>query len=97
MYRSLYEVSHLGQAKLPSCNQILGHCRDQNYLGFSYSEFNVRLIRLGLSFQKQKFLYSNSQPNYYHSGMMTITPKSQPWMGETKPFNTLQSHFTDFR
>ena len=32
------------------------------YLGFSYFEFKIRLIRLGLYSQKQKFLCSNSQP-----------------------------------
>ena len=33
---------------------------------FSF-EFKIRLIKLGLSFQKQKFLYSNSQPTDSHS------------------------------
>ena len=35
------------------------------------------LVRLGLSFQKQKFLYSKSQPLDSQSGVITITPKSQ--------------------
>ena len=34
---------------------------ERQHLGFSYFEFKIRLIRLGLSFQKQKFLYLNSQ------------------------------------
>ena len=44
------------------------------YLGFSNFEFKIRLIRLGLSFQKQKFLYLNSQPIDSQSG---VTPMSQ--------------------
>ena len=31
-------------------------------LGFSYFVFNIRLIRLDFSFQKQQILYLNSQP-----------------------------------
>ena len=34
------------------------------FLDFSYFEFEIRLIRLDLSIQKQKFLYLNSQPAY---------------------------------
>ena len=36
---------------------------------------------MGLSFQKQKFLYLNSQPTDTESqaGVITITPKSQLW------------------
>ena len=40
-----------------------------NYLGFSY--FEIRLIRLGLSFQKTKIATG------FPSGVITITPKSQ--------------------
>ena len=42
-------------------------------IGFSYFEFKTRLIRLGLSFQKQKqkFLYSKSQPTDFQ---LSITP-----------------------
>ena len=29
---------------------------------FFYSEFKIRLIRLDLSFKKEKYMYSNSQP-----------------------------------
>ena len=39
-------------------------------LGFSYFEFKIRLIRLSLSFQKQNFLYSNSQLTDSQSGVM---------------------------
>ena len=34
---------------------------------WSYFEFKIRLIRLGLSFQKEKFLYSNSQLTDSHN------------------------------
>ena len=47
-------------------------------LDLSYFDFK---IRLGLSFQKQKLLYSNSQPTDSQSGVITITPKG-PFMGE---------------
>ena len=46
-------------------------------IGFSCFEFKIRLIRRGISFQKQKFLYLNSQPTDSQSGVITITPKSQ--------------------
>ena len=46
-------------------------------MDFSYFEFKIRLIRLDLSFQKEKFLYLNSQPIDSQSEVITITPKSQ--------------------
>ena len=52
----------------------------RRHLGFSYFELKIRLIRLirlGLSFQKQKFLSLNSQPTDSQSGVITITPQSQ--------------------
>ena len=52
--------------------------------GFSYFEFEIRLIRLGLSFLKQKFQYLNSQPTDSLSGVSTITPKSQLGVGDTE-------------
>ena len=57
-----------------------------NHLSFSYLEYKIRLLRLGLSFQKQNFLYSNSQ-----SGVIAITPKSQLWMGDRNAFSNRQS------
>ena len=53
-------------------------------MDISYFEFKMRLIKLGLSFQKQKSLYSNSQLTDSQSGVMTITPKSQLWVGDIK-------------
>ena len=41
--------------------------------GMHSCEFKIRLIRLGLSFQKQKFLYLNSQPTDSQSWVITIT------------------------
>ena len=58
-------------------------------LGFSYFEFTNRL---GLSFQKQKFLYLNSQPIDSQSGVITITPKSQLWMGDIEKLSVTFSH-----
>ena len=61
-------------------------------LGFSYFELKIKLIRLGLSFQK-KFLYLNSQPIYdSQSGVITITPKSQLWFGDTEKVSVTFSH-----
>ena len=73
-------------------------------LGFSYFEFKIRLIKLGLSFQKQKFVYLNSQPTNSQSevptdsqsGVIIITPKSQLYVeGTVKAFSDLQSCLTD--
>ena len=68
-----------------------------SHLDFSYFEFKIRLIRLGLSFQKQKFLYLNSKPADSQSGVITITPKSQSSVSGThrKVFSNLQSCLTD--
>ena len=49
----------------------------RKYLGDSYFEFKIRLIRLGLSFQEQKFMYLNSQATDSQSRVISITPKSQ--------------------
>ena len=32
MHWGWWIVSHLGQGKIPNCNQILGHAADQNYI-----------------------------------------------------------------
>ena len=55
---------------------------------WSYFEFKIRLIRLGLSFQKQKFLYSNSQL----TDLINIKPKSQLWMEDTEKLSVTFSH-----
>ena len=44
---------------------------------FSDFVFKIRLIRLGFSFSKQKFLYLNSQPTDSQSGVIPTTPQSQ--------------------
>ena len=62
------------------------------HLGFSYIEFKIRLIRLGLSFQKQKFLYLNTQPTDSQSGFITIIPKSQLRMRDTEKLSVASSH-----
>ena len=59
-------------------------CRFSGIWVFSDFEFKIRLIRLVLSFQKQKILDLNSQPIDYQPGVMTITPKSQLWVGDTE-------------
>ena len=61
-------------------------------LGFSYFEFKIRLIRLSLSFQKQNFLYLNSQPTDSQSGVTTITPKSGLWVGDTEKLSVAFIH-----
>ena len=62
------------------------------HLSFSYFEFKIRLIRQGLSFQKQKFLYLNLQPTDSQSGVITITPKSQLWVRDTEKLSVTFSH-----
>ena len=44
--------------------------RSQSY--FSGFVFKIRLIRLGFSFQKQKFLYLNSQPTDCQSRVISL-------------------------
>ena len=61
-------------------------------LGFSYFEFKMRLIRLGLFSEKQKFLYSNSQPTDHQPGIITITPKSQLSVGDTEKLSVTFSY-----
>ena len=36
---------------------------EHRHMGWYYFEFKTRLIGLGISFPKLKFLYLNSQPN----------------------------------
>ena len=62
------------------------------YLGFSYFKFKIRLIKVGLSFQKQNILYLNSQLADSQSGVITITPKSQLWVGYTEKPSLTFSH-----
>ena len=66
-----YFVGHFSRGG--ATRVVNNHC----HLSFSYFEFKIRLIRLGLSFQKPKFLYSNSQSTDSQSEVITITPKSQ--------------------
>ena len=61
-------------------------------LNRSYFEFKIRLIRLGLPFLKQKFLYSNSQPTNCQSGSITIAPKSQLRVGDKENISVAFSH-----
>ena len=51
---------------------------------FSYFKFKITLIRQALSFPKQKFLHSNSQPTDHQSGVINIPLKSQRWVGNTE-------------
>ena len=55
-----------------------------------YFVFKIRQIRLGFSFQKNKnfciwpHLYLNSQPTDFQPGVLTTTPQSQLWVGDTE-------------
>ena len=49
-------------------------------------------IRLGLSFQKQKFMYSNLQLIDSQLGVITITPKSELWVGDTEKLSVTVSY-----
>ena len=62
------------------------------YLGFSYLEYKIRQIRLGLSFPKEQFQYLNSQPTGSQSGVITITPKSQLGVEDTEKFSVVFGH-----
>ena len=46
----------------PMCKLITEDIFEKANWVFSYFEFKINLIRQSLSFQKQKFLFSNSQP-----------------------------------
>ena len=60
---------------------------------FSDFIFKIRLIRLGFSFQKAKqVLYLNSQPTDSLSGVLTTTPQSQLWEGDTEKLSVAFSH-----
>ena len=59
-------------------------CEEVNVWIFPIFEFKMRLIRLGFSFMKQKFLYLNSQTTDSQSGVITITLKIQLWVGDTE-------------
>ena len=61
-------------------------------LSFPYFEIKIRLIRLDLYFQKQKFLYLNSQPTDSQPGVISITPKSQLWVGDMEKLSVTFSH-----
>ena len=62
------------------------------HLCFSNFVFKIRLIRLGFSFQKQKNLYLNPQPTDSQSGVLTTTPQSQLWVGNTEKLSVNFSH-----
>ena len=61
---------------------------------FADSVFKIRLIRLGFSFKKLKIpvLYLNSQPTDSQSRVLTITPKSRLWVGDTEKLLVAFSH-----
>ena len=72
-------------------------------MGFPYFEFKIRLIKLSISIQKQKFQYLNWQPTDSQSGVITITPKDQLRAGDTEKLSVTFSHawlilveFTEF-
>ena len=63
-----------------------------NRMDFSYFEFKIKLIRLGLSFQKQKFPFLNSQPTDSQSAVITFAAKSQMWVDDTEKLSVTFSH-----
>ena len=86
---------HIDHQSLQVHHSICAPKTALNQLGFSYFEFKIRLIRLGLSFQKQNFLYSNSQPSAFQAGVITITPKNTVSGRHRRAFSNLQSCLTD--
>ena len=61
-------------------------------LGFSYFEFKIRLIRLGFSFQKQKFLYLTNLMILIHNHYTKEPTVSER---QRKAFSSLHSCLTD--
>ena len=59
---------------------------------FSDFVFKIRLIRLDFSFQKQKCLHLNPQPTNLQPGVLTTTPQSQLWVGDTEMLSVACSH-----
>ena len=71
------------------------YLREKESLGYHKINdfvFKIRLIRLGFSYWKQKFLYLNSQPTDSQSGVITTTPQSQLWVGDTEKLPVTFSH-----
>ena len=60
-----------------------------NRMVFPYFEFK---IGRGISFQKQKFLYLNSQPTRSQSGVMTIAARDQMLVEDTEKLSVTFSH-----
>ena len=60
--------------------------------GFSDFVFKIRLIKLGFSFQKTKIPVLNSQPTDSHQGVLTTTPQSQMWVGDTEKLSVTFIH-----
>ena len=67
------------------------YCCSQTLYEMSYADF-VFKIRLDFSFQKLKILYLNPQPTDSQSGVITITPQSQLWVGDTEKLSLTFSH-----
>ena len=64
--------------------------------GFSYFGFKISLIRLSLSFQKQKFLYSNSRAHWFSVRCHNHYVKESTVSGRhRKALNSFQLCFTD--
>ena len=60
---------------------------------FSDFGFKIRLIRRDVFSKKsQKFLYLNSLPTDSQSGVLTTTPQSQLWVGDTEKLSVAFSH-----
>ena len=65
---------------------------DISRVSFSYFEFKIGLTRLGFPFEKQKILYSNSQPTDSQLRVMTIAAKSRMWVEDTEKLSVTFSH-----
>ena len=59
---------------------------------FSDFVFNIRLIRLGFLSKNKKILYFNPQPTDSQPGVLTTTPQSQLWVGDTAKLSVTFSH-----
>ena len=57
---------------------------------FSDLVFKIRLIKLDFSFQKQK--NPTFEPTDSQSGVLTTTPQSQLWVGDTEKLSVTFSH-----
>ena len=79
-------------ASFKICSSLFKYNLKDKLSCFADFVFKIRLIRLGFSFQKQKFLYLNSQPTDSKSRVLTTTTQSQLGVGDTEKLSVTFSY-----